>query len=70
MGEFEHDLKPCPFCGGEAIIREHHINPDYPERALYTVKCWEPSCYVMPETDLLETKARAVEVWNRRADNG
>ena len=57
-----NELKPCPFCGGEAVI-------DY-GRGLrkYWVRCNNPMCFVMPETDCHEDKSIVREHWNMRAD--
>lgn len=53
----ETELKPCPFCGGEAI---------FPENCLLTcvicIKCGATSRWCT-------SKEKAEEVWNRRADN-
>lgn len=64
----ESELKPCPFCGGEAVIEE--------KRSLigtsYTVRCADPdNC----PADNVRTKkffirSIATAVWNRRADHG
>lgn len=56
-------LKPCPFCGGEAAIRNLHDE--------WWVECdmtrgW---CEVIPRTWSYDTKEEAIEAWNRRADN-
>lgn len=58
MGANEQ-LKPCPFCGGEAIlIKEKIITRFY-------VEC--KKCSAM--TNLFTTKEEAIEVWNRRTNN-
>ena len=50
-------LKPCPFCGGEAMIiseiNYHHVR---------CVKCFTI-------TDWYKTKEEAIEAWNTRADS-
>lgn len=50
-------LKPCPFCGGKALLWGF---------IGYVVKC--TLCGV--ETIIYETEEEATEAWNRRADNG
>lgn len=50
------ELKPCPFCGGTAIMRE------LPYR-MFFVHC--DSCRV--ETDCEDSPEDATNVWNRRA---
>ena len=58
------DLKPCPFCGSEAEMRN--------TRGLRTwiVECSNPSC---PASYMIgndyETKEEAIEFWNRRVQN-
>lgn len=66
------DLKPCPFCGGTKIAYTAN---------LYGVKIW---CICCGATVMIETgtryqplagakrslKARVIEKWNRRADDG
>jgi len=55
------ELKPCPFCGGEAELTEW-------EFGYWIVKCTKCPC------DLgrywFRRKADAKKTWNRRADNG
>ena len=61
------DLKPCPFCGGEAVLNDFEC-----ERICSYVKCRECGA----ESGLVKMSAeyssdgKAVERWNRRADNG
>ncbi|MBE6784163.1 MAG: restriction alleviation protein, Lar family [Ruminococcaceae bacterium] len=59
------DLKPCPFCGGEAILQKGTDG-----------RCWiecnitKSHCSVIPKTWAYKTKKEAIEAWNRRVDNG
>lgn len=52
------DLKPCPFCGGEActLIDEEGYTPQY------SVQC--QSCKI--ETLAFDERAEAIAAWNRR----
>ena len=81
-----NELKPCPFCGGEAEIKiwkrskiidcsAFSTNPDYCKTkklpTKYLVKCSNPKCIACrPQTRYFYTKKKAIEAWNRRADNG
>lgn len=50
------NLKPCPFCGGEAEVKEDkRLN-------MFYVTC--PDCKV--ETDVYHNMEKPIEVWNRR----
>ena len=60
----EKELKPCPFCGGKAIVL--HTKSIY-ELPHFFVTCG--SCGV--ETPrVCKTEEQAREVWNRRSNNG
>ena len=64
------DLKPCPFCGKEAVIRSGTaFNGQY---STFYIKC--SSCevqtlkYVNAGNDL-KALEKAIEVWNRREND-
>lgn len=63
----ETTILPCPFCGGEAevkIIKEFFGC----DGESYYVRCRNKNCHAMqPETNVHETEAEAIEVWNTRA---
>lgn len=50
-------LRPCPFCGGEANIYQMHF-----WGTTYTCECSD--CGI--ETKPMDTEAEAIEAWNRR----
>lgn len=54
--------KLCPFCGSEARIKML-IKENGKEK--YFCECWLCSC----RTQDFNTKEKAIEAWNRRADN-
>jgi Lar family restriction alleviation protein len=57
------DLKPCPFCGGKAIMKvQKHIPNGYD----YTPTCQDPSC-AGRLTKKWTNEAIAIEAWNQRA---
>lgn len=59
----EIKLKPCPFCGGKAMI-----DSDYIFKNSWKVFCRNCGC----GTGIYDGKTpqRAAEAWNRRVDNG
>lgn len=71
MGE----LRPCPFCGGNARIRDLYdvvdwTDDDEPITKLRLVcECSEDECLVSPVTDSFDTEEDAIEAWNRRVNN-
>ena len=50
-------LKPCPFCGGVAKILEHYWDVE-----VYCIEC--------QASNRGDSKAEAIEAWNRRAEDG
>ena len=59
------ELKPCPFCGSKAEIEcKRYINT-------WIVQCSNQSC---PASYMIgmdyDTEAEAIDVWNRRSENG
>lgn len=53
------ELKPCPFCGGEAKVQSFSH-----DRTVYCTDCNARVQKFFP------TREEAIEAWNRRADNG
>lgn len=58
------ELKPCPFCGGEAHIKEVVSACE----KLYTVGCSDSECMGYETWLLKPTVDEAVAAWNRRAE--
>ena len=52
------ELKPCPFCGGEAKLGWY--------RDFYYIRC--KNCGIRTLVEF--TMRRAIEAWNRRAEDG
>lgn len=79
------ELKPCPFCGGEAKFfikkyRERGLSRGY-DFGIYCTKCDIITPKTNYELDLQlsdlgeiefikDERAEAIEAWNRRAENG
>lgn len=63
--ENKAELKPCPFCGGEADIFTS-VEVGYLGSNKFTVRCGNCFCGTGNYKDI----ARAKEAWNRRADDG
>lgn len=55
------DLKPCPFCGGEAYLRS-----DVSHSKAYFIGCSTVDCF--GEIHWGQTKNEAIAGWNTRAD--
>ena len=57
----ENELKPCPFCGGDAAIKEHKDGSG----GVYCTECkFEPLIHASYHCQ--EDKPKAIEEWNRR----
>lgn len=57
------ELKPCPFCGGEAVVTKHH------NRFTEWYLCSCKKCHISQTGSEYGFRFEAVEAWNRRADN-
>jgi Lar family restriction alleviation protein len=60
------ELKPCPFCGGKAMIRETTYGNNYDA---YFVWCCNKNCDIRPSTKYLRLRKDVIEAWNRRAED-
>lgn len=58
------ELKPCPFCGGQASI---HEKTEY-IYTVYRVACGNTMCGCKPSTPFSQKKVNAISKWNTRAD--
>ena len=56
------ELKPCPFCGGEADIIDNEYYVD--------VSCRNYRCRGFADSLMFESEEEAIEAWNRRVEDG
>ena len=59
----DKQLKPCPFCGGEAKLYTD------PWSTVMCHKCKAMSAYFLHKADYCSVD-KAIEAWNRRVNNG
>lgn len=57
------ELKPCPFCGGEAALMKDEPDNRYCDE--YRIMCFSGECGVAPD-HVFENKHEAVKAWNTR----
>lgn len=55
------ELKPCPFCGGEAYLRDFGAG-------FHRVCCWNRDCAMTCETPMRTSAEKAIMDWNTRAE--
>ncbi len=60
-----NELKPCPFCGGEASVASDHL-PFQEENEVFHVYCDGAFCGMNPCTNGEVTPCEAAAVWNQR----
>lgn len=58
------ELKPCPFCGGEAELVDYGLNARY--KGVTCGECGARTRFFSPEIGIGGEFA-AIEAWNRRA---
>ncbi len=59
-------LKPCPFCGSEAmIVNDWSVGF---QKEMYTVECTNDEC-TATINKMKETQDEVIKIWNRRVDN-
>lgn len=64
----EPELKPCPFCGGEAATSFQTTDPEN-KFEFGWIGCQKCKCFINYINNAKGLK-EATEAWNRRADNG
>lgn len=64
--EMNSELKPCPFCGGNAeLTTDHHDYSNGEHTSTYGVNCTK--CFIEPQR--LQSPESAILTWNTRHDN-
>lgn len=61
------ELKPCPFCGGEAVTYERRKLDGSGAFYRYSVGCGNSFCEIRPQTGFWKYLSEAIGSWNRRA---
>lgn len=63
------ELKPCPFCGGEAELRTRKDNAIGMDRLFYRYRCKKCHATVGSWSGCISDKEwSATNTWNRRAE--
>ena len=68
----DNELKPCPFCGGRAIIVPTLLILNESGGPCWTAGCTDSDCisyWKLQEKQPKQTRGEAVSAWNRRAGN-
>lgn len=61
------ELKPCPFCGGNAVLDHYNTEPGL--SYIRCEKCGLESVRFVKSFEVASDE-QAIKFWNRRADNG
>jgi Lar family restriction alleviation protein len=64
----ESEIKPCPFCGGEAELRI--ASEIWRSCGKVEIGGWKVACKKCEIETALENRDTAIKKWNRRSDNG
>ena len=70
MTKMKVDLKPCPFCGGEAKIQATitHSVPNYSRHYCYCKECLASGESFTDTSQDGSSVFKAIESWNRRTE--
>lgn len=63
------NIKPCPFCGGEAVLSNNKVVGGYDYSFVQCKKCGIHTKDYRVSTDYCSSE-RAINDWNRRVENG
>jgi len=59
----EKTIKPCPFCGGNAVLFSRSEKPD---KFSYDIKCLTSGCYLLDGADWWISYSDVIDMWNLR----
>ena len=67
-----NELRPCPFCGGEAQLKTQEVDYGLCGAWVYCTNCQAKTNYMNTHEMVIHKSsiAQAIEAWNRRADDG
>ena len=63
MKDIKSNIKPCPFCGSEAILENEKISSN---SRYTTIKCKNYKCEARITQWGADTESKAIEDWNKR----
>lgn len=66
-------LKPCPFCGGEAKLKQdiRYPKPECTPKQAFEVVCQNRDCIIgFVDARYKLTAQKAIQAWNRRVEGG
>lgn len=68
----ENELKPCPFCGGEAYMAQNYLGQKYVWCAECGAGVWGKDTEDWRVATMGERRAKkaAADAWNRRVNDG
>lgn len=64
----EENLKPCPFCGGDAEFEDLGDPGEFEDWGVHCRSCRIVMLPPGPEDGCISTRAEAAKAWNRRLE--
>ena len=62
-------LKPCPFCGGEAVYTDHFYEDTKTGHCVYCIDCGAGTAIVTGSSTPEYLKKHVFDLWNRRTEH-
>ena len=63
------ELKPCPFCGGEATYTDHFYEDTETGHCVYCKDCGAGTCICTGSSSPEYFKKHVSDMWNRRCND-